>query len=419
MCQQHESSTDDNDNVTTTTNDHEPFPWHLPLYDAHCHPTDTMFSIPSIPHMRLRALTIMATRSQDQTLVSSVAKDLGVTDVKCLQDGEDSCKVVPAFGWHPWLSHQLFDDTAAQPSYDVNKGEGEDEAKKAHYQEVLQPQPEDPAFIDSLPTPRALSDFLNQTEGYLQEHPYAMVGEIGLDKAFRLPQQWSPEDAAQRDEGLTAGGREGRMLSPHRVRMEHQKTVLLKQLNLAGRMGRAVSVHGVQAHGVLYSTLKETWKGHEKEVLSKRQRRQIAPNADDDGASSNSDEPPSSKPATKPTEPPQPKPYPPRICLHSFSGAPEVLTQYLDPTIPADIYFSFSSAVNLSTAAGRSKIKEVLKEVPRDRLLVESDLHRAGEDMDKSVEQIVRVVCESKEWGLEEGVQVLGRNWRRFAFGEE
>ncbi|KAL4722516.1 Cut9-interacting protein scn1 [Fusarium chlamydosporum] len=351
-----------------------------------------MDSIQDIPSMRAAALTIMATRAQDQNLVAEVSSKHSNKDLKPLlrdNSGERKACVVPSFGWHPWFSHILYDDSADTPTYRPTSGSESDEAaKQVHYNAVLQPEPS-LDFVASLPTPVAVSTFLKETESRLSANPYALIGEIGVDKAFRLPEPWNSSEHAERDSTLTPGGREGRHLSPHRVRIEHQRDILAAQLRLAAKTRRAVSVHGVQAHGALHDTLAATWKGHEREVITRRKRRLVAKGAEDFSDEEDEDD----------TE----KPYPPRICLHSFSASVEVLKQYLNPTIPARIFVSLSTAVNLSTDAGRTKTDEVLRALPDDSVLVESDLHIAGEHMDKALEDMYRHVCEVKGWELDEG----------------
>ena len=391
-------------------NGKELFPWHLGVFDAHCHPTDTIASQADIAKMKTKALTIMATRGEDQDLVKDLASHQEEQGSRASHGNEydtsPKCRVVPSFGWHPWFSHQVFDDITP----DIQTREEPDQIQ--HYRSVLTPSPDDD-FISSLPKPRSLSGLLTQVRGNLESYASALVGEIGIDRSFRLPEHWGHEEEAQRSGNLTPGAREGRRLTPYRVGTDHQKKILKAQLNLAGEMGIPVSVHGVAAHGVMLELIKETWRGHEIKIISKRERKRkskpgTAPNAGDEMNVSNYRRQPRGS---------GPKPYPPRICLHSYSGPLNVLEQYLNPSIPAAMFFSFSCLINFSSRT--SKAVQVIKEVPDDKILVESDLHSAGEGMDQLLEDAVRSVCEIKGWSLVEGVTQLGGNWRRLVFGED
>lgn len=271
--------------------------------------------------------------------------------------------------------------------------------KLAHYQTVLTPQSEDQDFLLSLPDPQPFGRFIAQTRDYLERYPLALIGEVGLDKSFRIPENWLPEDDRP-DDALTPGGREGRRLSPYRVSLDHQRKVLTSQLRLAGEMQRAVSCHGVAAHGVLYETIAATWKGHERKVTSKRERRK------NDGAA-----------ATDDTISTEPTPFPPRLCLHSFSGPAETVKQYLAPTVPCEIFFSFSTTINTWSESGSGKVEAAVNAIPDNRILMESDLHTAGDRMDGYLEDITRKLCQVKGWELEHGMRQLRRNWLRFALG--
>ncbi|KAK5787827.1 hypothetical protein VI817_010324 [Penicillium citrinum] len=375
------------------------FPWELGIYDAHCHPTDTMAVVEQIPAMKTTTLTVMATRAQDQELVAQTAESINHS-----KDYSQRQRVLPSFGWHPWFSHQIIDDTTSTTP----------RSKEDHYTNVLTPSPaSDPGFIDQLPTPKPISTLLSETRQYLHRFPASLVGEVGLDKAFRLPGVWTTEEISSRDEGLTPGSREGRKLSPYKVKMDHQRAILKAQLKLAGEMQRPVSVHSVQAHGVVFDLFKELWSGHEKNVLSRRARDK---QKDAEGALSGDEDDDRQDTKSKETKKDVPLPFPPRVCMHSYSGPVEPIRQFLHPKNPSDVYFSFSAVINFSGASTK-KVADVIKALPDNRILIESDLHVAGPQMDDLLEDVARQICELRGWELRAGVKQLADNWNRFVYG--
>ncbi len=369
-------------------------PWQKGVFDAHCHPTDTMSLVDDIPHMKAKVLTIMATRREDQDLVDQVANRFPLNG-KDEYDLSPSRFVVPAFGWHPWFSYQIFDDRSTKKKPDA----------LVHYLNVLTPEVENEAFLKALPEPKSLTQFLAETEERLKRHPFALVGEVGLDRSFRLPKEWLAHQVEFRDPSLTPGSREGRQLSPYKVQLAHQQLILEAQLRLAAKLKRPVSIHSVNAHGAVHDVLKRLWSGHEK--VSSRQRKRRSSAAGAHAAEGDDNFPRESSSAL---------PFPPRVCMHSYSGPAELLREYLHKKVPVDVYFSFSDVINFSQRSSEN-VTEVIKAVPDSKLLIESDLHRAGVEMDNRLGSIFQRICEIKEWSPGKGVQILGQNWRCFVFG--
>ncbi|KAK2616758.1 Cut9-interacting protein scn1 [Conoideocrella luteorostrata] len=381
------------------------FPWHVGAFDVHCHCAERMLAVPALEQMRTRAIVALATRDQDQALVAEIAKRYGMGSDASLKS--ETTIAIAGFGTHPWFAHEVYNDLVPEPTYQTGPDTDAAAAKEQHYKAVLTPEPTDPEFLTSMATPVALSAFLANTREHLRNHPYALVGEIGLDKAFRLPVPWS-QTPWEHDATRTEGARERRPLSAHHIKMSHQQAILEAQLKLAGEMNRPVSVHGVQAHGVLFNALAASWKGHEKRK-PKAQRRKHTEQADLQKNVGNDTQ----------DDIAEAKPYPPRICLHSFSGKAEAVVPYLNPKIPAKIFFSFSKTNNLRDEAGRSRLRDVLEAIPAERLLVETDMHTAGGQMDDDLAEIYRTVCECKGWQLEDGLKVIGENFRDFIFGSD
>ncbi|KAK9466040.1 hypothetical protein V1512DRAFT_31910 [Lipomyces arxii] len=333
--------------------------WQLGVFDAHCHPTDNYSKLESgLGLVKSSKLTIMATRLDDQDKVHSAAVSF-------------PGRIVPCFGYHPWFTHIFYTSDLLL-------------SKSDHYNAVLIPAaPSD--FIDKLPDPVCWNDVIGALRSNLERHPDALVGEVGLDRSFRLPLSGQPisyDEESHHDP-------DQRVLSQYKVSLDHQTEVLLAQLKLAAEYGRAVSVHGVQAHGVLYSVLSSLWKDYKP--LSRRQRKL------------GSDLIPISHT------------FPPRICLHSYSGPPDQIKLWTDvKKVPAQIYFSFSILIN--TRYGE-KFKSVIRAVPDDRILVETDFPIADQAMHSLMAGIVRFVCDVKGWDLSRGVTILNQNWHKFVYG--
>jgi Tat protein secretion system quality control protein TatD with DNase activity len=201
------------------------------LIDVHCHPTDAptiaVSTIESFPC----TLCPMASRVEDQSKVAAL--------VRARPD-----RVVPGFGYHPWWAHRI---SLCSPMPD----------HATHYRALFLPSSSSPApapnteletsfarLLPTLPQPIPLADVLADVRARLVEFPTAMLGEVGIDRAARIP---FPSAGADFSEGGDNGGH--RTLSPFSTPFAHQLTILEAQLALAVELRRNVSLHSVKSSG--------------------------------------------------------------------------------------------------------------------------------------------------------------------------
>jgi len=101
---------------------------------------------------------------------------------------------------------------------------------------------------------------------------------------------------------------------------------------------------------------------------------------------------------------------PPRIQFHSYSGSAETITAMLkNPKLAQRCYFSFSHHIN----ARSSKFPELVKAVPRDRILLESDIH-SPEGVDDLMMRVCREVADARGWTVLDAAKQTYANAQAF-----
>jgi Tat protein secretion system quality control protein TatD with DNase activity len=205
-------------------------------------------------------------------------------------------------------------------------------------------------IINSLPPPVPLSKWLTKVDELLVAHPHSHLGEVGLDAYARLlsPTTHTPTKI--------------------QTSMEHQMAVLEKQIDLAAKYNRSISLHCVRSTGQFISLIQR--KSEKQHVL------------------------------------------PPRICIHSYSGSVDtikLLTRSKKDKFPVDMYFSFSSLLNRRNR----RFPDLVRAVPEDKLLVETDYH-SPIGLDDLMQEIIEAVGEIKNWTPKETIERTRTNFMRF-----
>lgn len=257
-------------------------------------------------------------------------------------------------GIHPWFSHF------------VSPPEKSKLSAKDYYASILQSS--DPQqleeMIQALPEPFSYETWFNHLRQRLTNHPEALVGEVGVDRSARL---------------LPGGAIDWHGKKPTQVHtsIEHQLAILDIQCRLARELNRGVSLHCVQGQGHLFDYLKR-----QSTQFSGRKLRQL-----------------------------KEKPNILRVCLHSFGGSPATVTQFIELK-GFEIYVSFSVAINAQHLPPH-KMQALIRSVPEDRLLIESDLN-TPKGIDVCMVDIVKIVSEARNWTIAQTVEKTRQNWKRF-----
>jgi len=312
------------------------------VVDVHCHPTDTSVSFESMERLEI-TVCAMATRTSDQDLVRDLAEKWPT-------------KVLPAFGFHPWFTHCI----------SLKAGI----SKADHYAGLLDARKIHPEVLDRLlprlPDPTSLDEILQGLRRNFEAFPEAMLGEVGLDRAFRIPFDFSSSP---------------RELTPFTVPFDHQVSILEAQIRLAVEMGRNVSFHSVKCPA---GTL---------EVLAKMKALY--------GAQWNKIS----------------------VDMHSCGLSAQMWTD-IQKKYP-NLFLSMSTVINHKNANHRALIAACSPQ----RILVESDFNDIDMCTERTWDML-RTIAEVKGWAVEDGewdddvdepqwgaVRRLEENWKAFKRG--
>jgi Tat protein secretion system quality control protein TatD with DNase activity len=365
--------------------------WHL-LTDAHCHPTDDPRPWKNIDALTQKLADVpignicaMSTSSKDQHLVSQLADRL-------------ADKITPAFGYHPWFVHLISCSSFDDP--------------KDHYRNLFKGEKnrvELEELLPGLPDPISLSTILATLRANLERHPNAILGEVGIDRVFRLPSDprgWTREPEQTANSHTLA--RRDRPLTNLYTPLDHQMHIIKEQIAIAIELGRSVSLHSVRAGGATVTLLEDLKREYPtlEEGLNKNQRKQLKKDLhrrainESDGKS-------------------------PRRCfrdinvdLHSCTLSAPMISQ-LQQKHP-NLYVSFSIAIN----ARQKDLHDQLKACDPKRLIIESDYHSA-EDLGARCWQMIRLATDvlgdklvdpqnDKEKRYIEAAKIFQTNWKRF-----
>ncbi|CAO1614336.1 unnamed protein product [Parajaminaea phylloscopi] len=383
------------------------------LTDVHAHPTDDprlsaadhnglQQLVDKLASMPLGRVCAMSSCTEDQGLVKDLAALYRERSTQ--SSAQHVPDLRPCFGYHPWFSHTISLESVPPPKREHYNAVFASSLKDARAQDELE------ALLPSLPEPRPLARVVEEVRSHLQQFPQALLGEIGLDRAFRIPcpkvpaQEKAPvhpsptsgDDAgteANTSNGHTLALR-GKKLTNLAVPIEHQSKVMLAQVGVAVELGRNVSFHSVRAGDATIGFLRECCRVYNGTSQSQGAFRDI------------------------------------NLDLHSCTLSAEMIQGILR-THP-NVYVSFSTAINLR----QKNLASQLAMVPPTRLLIESDWHSAEDLTDRNLDMLRLAVpylsrkspktadadnepgasepSQVDHGALHEAAKVVASNWQRF-----
>ncbi|SCV01796.1 LANO_0F13586g1_1 [Lachancea nothofagi CBS 11611] len=302
--------------------------------DAHCHVSTKTTSkggpmeLPSLPVQRC--------------LMSNNGYDWG--RIKELKFSNSGNKV--GFGIHPWYSHMYYiDDQTNRLS------------KETHYKSVLHSSNvyDLNRVIEQLPEPVSLTRYIAEE---FDRSTCDCIGEIGLDKLFRLPEN-----------GFYQGDKSA-PLGRVKVKIEHQVKVFEQMCQLAVAHSLPVSVHCVKCPSLMYELCMKLLSPH----------REI------------------------------------NVCLHSFTGSLETLAGMWLKNFPNErLFFSLSRYINFKNHESASKLLQVL---PLECILTETDFTWdtvSGELILRELDFLLSQIAHNYAMDSpEQAKQMVFKNFQRF-----
>ncbi|GMM33172.1 putative endodeoxyribonuclease [Saccharomycopsis crataegensis] len=402
------------------------------LYDSHCHLSPYCLAVDGLGSTidndsSVCQMALMSTNHFDMELVLQLARSSASSQV-----------IIPCIGVHPWYSH-LFAANGTVSHED-------------HYLGVIKSSESiSPSFLQKLPAPVSFPSHMTRMEQQITKllqdgsRKVVIVGEIGIDKLFRIP--WSGflgntearyNKTGDNDKDNENNNSDTKILttvpplSPYRVSMDHQLYIFKEQLALAWRTQLPISVHCVKAHGLIYDTIMEFITSNKKHA---------------------------------------PTTTIPAICLHSYTGSVDSAKRWVSKKTreklgkKTKVFFSFSKVLNcpdsdiseqgtgsdiskqiiasdtskpgtdsdaskpgtnsgsLKNCYSKSETEfiKLVQMLPEDTILIETDLsidkYYNGTNQSQhscDLQAVLRQICNIKGWSLDQGTTVLNDNWNKF-----